>query len=79
MYEVFRGILCPLTRGVNGIIFLETFQTRKLFIPTIKFGGRIINCHIAVDTNGLIRAIEITTVNRIDREVAIKMFEKYTK
>ncbi|MBG9501397.1 transposase [Bacillus thuringiensis] len=35
--------------------------------------------HIAVDTNGLIHAIEITTANITDREGAIQMCERHKK
>jgi len=35
--------------------------------------------HIAVDTNGLIHAIEVTTANITDREGAIQMCEKHKK
>jgi len=35
--------------------------------------------HMAVDTNGLIHAIEVTTVNITDREGAIKMCERHTE
>ncbi|WP_423747936.1 IS5 family transposase [Bacillus cereus] len=35
--------------------------------------------HIAVDTNGLIHAIEITTANIMDREGAIQMCERHTE
>lgn len=33
--------------------------------------------HIAVDTNGLIHAIEVTTANIMDREDAIQMCERH--
>ncbi len=35
--------------------------------------------HIAVDTNGLIHAIEVTTANITDREGAIQMCERHKK
>lgn len=35
--------------------------------------------HIAVDTNGVIHAIQVTTANRTDREGAIQMCEKHKK
>ncbi|MBH0336653.1 hypothetical protein BM86_14455, partial [Bacillus thuringiensis] len=35
--------------------------------------------HIAVDTNGLIHAIDVTTANITDREGAIQMCERHKK
>ncbi|MBG9491814.1 transposase, partial [Bacillus thuringiensis] len=35
--------------------------------------------HIAVDTNGLIHAIEVTTANITDREGAIQMYKRHTE
>lgn len=35
--------------------------------------------HIAVDTNGLIHAIEVTTANITDREGAVQMCKKHKK
>ncbi|PFK23859.1 transposase, partial [Bacillus cereus] len=35
--------------------------------------------HIAVDTNGLIHAIEVTTANITDREGDIQMCERHTE
>ncbi|MGQ7188117.1 transposase, partial [Escherichia sp. HC-CC] len=61
---------CSSTNGTS-IIKEKGYDAGK------KVSG--IKRHIAVDTNGLIHAIEVTTANITDREGAIQMCEKHKK